>query len=285
MSIPRPNGSGATDRVTVPCGKCPECLANKRSQWSFRLSQELKYTEFNSFFITLTYDDFHLPFAVPEIGSNMVGSPTLVKSDLQLFFKRLRKKLATNIRYYAVGEYGTRTSRPHYHAIVFNIDLDMVAFHDQVLKAWKQGQIHIGSVEPASIHYVTKYCITHVKNNHDSRCRAKEFTLMSNKPGLGSKYVVQHERWHHADKSRMYAVTEGGFKVGLPRYYRDKLYSRSTLKRNAKKSELLREQKLSSSFAAYVSKGLTPSDFYSLELDNKEKLYSKQSIVSQKDKF
>ena len=126
MSIPRPNGSGATDRVIVPCGKCPECLANKRSQWSFRLSQELKYTEFNSFFITLTYDDLHLPFAIPEIGSNMVGSPTLVKSDLQLFFKRLRKKLATNIRYYAVGEYGSRTSRPHYHAIVFNIDLDMV---------------------------------------------------------------------------------------------------------------------------------------------------------------
>ena len=45
---------------------------------------------------------------------------TLQKSDLQKFFKRLRKKTHEKISYYAVGEYGDNTQRPHYHIILFN---------------------------------------------------------------------------------------------------------------------------------------------------------------------
>ena len=47
-------------RNTFPCGKCKYCKENKRSQWSFRLQQELKKSG-NSYFYTLTYNDLHLP--------------------------------------------------------------------------------------------------------------------------------------------------------------------------------------------------------------------------------
>ena len=59
-------------------------------------------------YITLTYNDDHLP-----------ANGSLQPRDLQLFWKRLRKARTPGIRYYACGEYGDQTARPHYHAIIF----------------------------------------------------------------------------------------------------------------------------------------------------------------------
>jgi hypothetical protein len=66
----------------------------------------------NNCFITLTYDEKHLP-----------ADRNLVKRDFQLFIKRLRKKLApAKVRYYMAGEYGEKYGRPHYHACNFGWD-------------------------------------------------------------------------------------------------------------------------------------------------------------------
>lgn len=64
---------------------------------------------FDSTFLTLTYDDDHLPCP-----------PHLVKEDLTLFLKRYRKRLGHKIRYYAIGEYGDLTWRPHFHLAIFS---------------------------------------------------------------------------------------------------------------------------------------------------------------------
>ena len=110
----------------VPCGQCPECKKAKVNSWLFRIGYELQRSE-NPLFITLTYRNDELTYTNSE-------QPTLVKRDLQLFFKRLRKKYekiypnAKKIKYYAVGEYGSRTKRPHYHIIMFNLlDSSMVS--------------------------------------------------------------------------------------------------------------------------------------------------------------
>lgn len=92
----------------VPCGKCNFCLAARRADWSFRIRKELKVAE-SAAFITLTYSDYHMPLTDDGLGQ-------LCKYDLQCFFKRLRKEQSKkllhedypSIRYYAVGEYGTR---------------------------------------------------------------------------------------------------------------------------------------------------------------------------------
>ena len=100
--------------MIVPCGKCPACLENRRQDWAIRIMEESKNYDFN-YFITLTYDENHYP------KDNSVD-----KRAIQLFIKRLRKRLKAPIKYYCVGEYGTKTRRAHYHVIVFNLSPDCI---------------------------------------------------------------------------------------------------------------------------------------------------------------
>lgn len=157
------------NEVPVPCGKCPACRARRISGWSFRLMEQEKISS-SAHFITLTYDTKHVPITAK-------GFMQINKRDFQLFLKRLRKSHSTAlnpIKYYAVGEYGGRTSRPHYHAIIFNAELD------KIQPAWELGQVHYGSVTGASIGYTLKYMSKKSRiPMHENDDRQKEFSLMS----------------------------------------------------------------------------------------------------------
>lgn len=201
--------------LPVPCGKCPNCLGRRVSAWSFRLMQEDKICE-TSHFITLTYDTVHVP-----ITKN--GMMTLNKRDLQLFFKRLRKahgKGHTKIKYYACGEYGGKTNRPHYHIIMFNAQIELIQ------SAWGKGNVHYGQVSGASVGYTLKYISKPSRIPlHRNDDRLREFPLMSK--GLGINYLSDEiKQWHLSDMhNRMHLTIENGKKVSMPRYYKDKLYN------------------------------------------------------------
>lgn len=160
------------ENQNFPCGKCPKCLARRVSSWSFRLMQEYNRPEtVSAHFITLTYD-------TPNIRLTPNGFPTLRKSDLQLFFKRLRKaqygSSAGNIKYYACGEYGGKTKRPHYHVILYNAKLELID------PAWNLGNVHYGTLTEASVGYTLKYINKPSKVPlHQRDDRQKEFALMS----------------------------------------------------------------------------------------------------------
>lgn len=152
---------------------------------------------------------------------------TLKKADLQNFFKRLRKALPpdTVVKYYAVGEYGTKNNRPHYHAIVFGVP-DTKYFVDAwTLGGDQVGGVHIGQVSGDSIAYTMKYIDkSSFRAKHGRDDRIPEFPLMSK--GLGKNYLTpQIEAYHKADLSRLYATKPGGHRIALPRYYREKIYS------------------------------------------------------------
>lgn len=200
-----------------PCGKCPKCIARRVSGWSFRLTQEEKVSS-SAHFLTMTYDTKHIPITNS-------GLLSLNKRDLQTFFKRLRKRSTGSgpspIKYYAVGEYGGHTQRPHYHVILFNADTD------HIQPAWKQGHIHYGKVEGASIGYTLKYMSKQKRNKigttpNDNRL--PEYAVMSK--GLGISYLDDVTCEWHADDliNRMYLSLHDGRKISMPRYYKDKLY-------------------------------------------------------------
>lgn len=202
----------------VPCSKCNFCLAQRRADWSFRLRQELK-TANTAVFITLTYSDFHMPYTLDGLGE-------LCKYDLQCFFKRVRKAQAIcllpsdypSIRYYAVGEYGSRTFRPHYHAIVFNLHSSIMFKLDTL---WGLGSVHLGVCNGATIHYTTKYVIN---KDMEVGSRAKPFTAISNRSGgIGKSYLDVIGR----SDSRPTFVRCDGVPMRMPRYYKDKLFTQS----------------------------------------------------------
>ena len=109
--------------VNIPCGHCEECNKSKSRSWAFRILKEAeKYN--NNFFITFTYDDEFLPMV--RVYDNYVN--TLIYDEISKFNKKLktylkRKGLNSTFRFYGVGEYGSKTLRPHYHVIYFNLDI------------------------------------------------------------------------------------------------------------------------------------------------------------------
>ena len=99
--------------VSVPCNKCIGCLSDKRKMWSYRIKEEIKSCD-RALFLTLTYNDEHLP-------KNDDGQPIVYRKDVTNFMKRLRKSVFRflRIRYFGCAEYGNAFKRPHYHLILF----------------------------------------------------------------------------------------------------------------------------------------------------------------------
>jgi len=199
--------------VDVPCGKCGDCVARRISGWSFRIQKEAERSS-SAFFITLTYSPEHCP----TTNQNLM---TLRLSDLQTFFKSLRKENKGKVKYYAVGEYGGKFKRPHYHLLIFNLDYDSI-----VENHWKKGSIYYGTITPASAAYCLKYMCKESKiPQWKGDNRLKEFATMSKK--LGDNYLTPKTRyWHKIDLlNRCYIPIKDGGKIAMPRYYKEKIYT------------------------------------------------------------
>lgn len=202
--------------------------------WAARMVHEAQQHSENCF-ITLTYSNEHLP-----------AGGTLVKSHLQKFFKRLRKSVnEKKIRYYAVGEYGEKLSRPHYHAIVFGHDFrDRVLFsrgHDYLLylsaqlsDLWTAGHSTVGDVNAATCAYVARYVTKKVTGaraaEHYERVSLStgevysvlpEFAVMSRRPGIAAGWFDRYRSDVFPDDF----VLLDGKKSKTPRFY-DKLLER-----------------------------------------------------------
>ena len=103
----------------VSCGQCMPCRINRRTEWQTKLMLEWK-TFPDAVFVTLTYAPEYLPHGDFFKGGN------LDKEHLQKFLKRFRFNYQsaygrTMIRHFAVGEYGDKSQRAHYHLILFNV--------------------------------------------------------------------------------------------------------------------------------------------------------------------
>lgn len=206
-------GKDVRETVQVACGNCVECLSKRAREWSFRIVDESNLYKDNCF-ITLTYDKAHYP----QDGN-------VNKRDIQLFLKRLRKKIAPQkIRYFYCGEYGEKRGRPHYHMIIFGwlpsdiykffIDDDgVVHYRSKMIEdLWQNGYILITkdiTLETAlySASYMQKLNVSDNKQG-----TAKQFVQMSNRPGIGARAF--DEKSLVTDK-----LVIAGKSINLPRYY------------------------------------------------------------------
>lgn len=229
--------------MSLPCSSCPNCKKRRASSWSFRLMKEGEVSK-TALFVTLTYDTRFVP-----ITRN--GYMSLDKKDLQKFMKRLRKRSTEKLKYYAVGEYGSKTMRPHYHLIIFNADILEIE-RSWALDEKKIGEIYVGKVSDASIGYTLKYISKDGKiPTHKNDDRQKEFSLMSK--GLGKNYLTDNmKNWHYDSLTeRCYVPLKDNKKIAMPRYYKDKIYNSiqkaiiaDEMREKSIKSEDLLEQEL-----------------------------------------
>lgn len=244
----------------VPCGKCIECRKQRVNSWFVRLKSDLKQAS-SAYFITLTYDN-------SCITCTDNGLPTLDYKDVQKYWKRLRKKQTEKISYFLVGEYGTNTIRPHYHAIVFNcVD------KNHLVNEWNLGHVHVGTVTDKSLYYTLKYAHKSVVESPVGTepwdDRLPEKAMMSK--GLGLTFLTP-EMYNYYDQDPSRAVTMlGNKKLPLPRYYRDKIFTdkqkRQRVKAMVKMLDKRHEQVSSPHFPQRVEKMM-----------NETKKYHKQTL-------
>jgi len=217
------NGSFSGEPIKLPCGQCVGCRLERSRQWAIRMVHEAKMHDRNCV-VTLTYNEANLP-----------SDRSLVKRDLQLFMKRLRKEFGNGIRFYACGEYGENTKRPHYHVCLFNFDFDDKRFYkrsktgdnlytsDSAERVWGKGFAVVGQVTFESCAYIARYIIDKMTGplavnwyvNDDGEVLEPEFTNMSRRPGIGAGYFKKYGAEVYAHDS----VILRGLEVRPPRFY------------------------------------------------------------------
>lgn len=225
--------------VEIPCGKCVQCKLNYSRQWADRCMFELEYYKTNeAWFLTLTYDDDH----IMDIGSDIFPG-TLVKEDLSAFMKRLRRQvdyygLGDGVRFYACGEYGSKTFRPHYHVILYGLDLiknDKLEFWNKsksgfklwrspfLEKQWKKGYVIVGQVSWDTCAYTARYVMKKVggvsSDDYIANGVEPEFVLMSRKPGIGARFFEDHYKEIYENDEVFVKSKDGGRKAKPPKYF------------------------------------------------------------------
>lgn len=231
----------------LPCGLCDGCRLDYGNEYAQRMYHELEETPGNlGLFITLTYSQSHLP-----PGGN------LKFDDMTLFLKRLRRKTEYEykklglkpplLRYFYCGEYGGSTSRPHYHMILFGLELPQGDDFDHkqskkghqthrsrlIESAWQKGRSDIGKVTIQSCKYVAMYMHKDKGSDYSNKklktyrnlnlvtgeqtLKVKPATRASLKPGIGKTWIEKYcvETFNHG-----FVIIEGQ-KYKPSRYYRE----------------------------------------------------------------
>lgn len=194
-------------QLQLPCGGCLGCRMSKARDWAVRCALELK-DHSRACWVTLTYDDKYCP-------------PALRKDHLSIWLKRLRaREPDTTIRFFACGEYGERTQRPHFHSIIYGLP---TTAHGTFEKTWRKGHVRTDPLTPAAISYVAGYVTKKQKlplldpgirvdpETGEEYHYQPAFQHMSRRPGIGSSARQYWTSW------RKTAIWHGK-EVPVPRY-------------------------------------------------------------------
>lgn len=200
----------------LPCGQCLNCRLEYARTWAIRCVHEAKMWPNNSF-ITLTYDDKHL------------GENKLDYRDFQLFMKKLRRRLpGQQIGYFVTGEYGEKSKRKHWHAIIFNYRPadceyqfsnergDKIFTSKSLAELWEFGSSNLGDVTFESAGYCARYAAKKLVHGHDQSHRWNPISKKSSKHAIGKKWLEKF----HDDIFNYGSLVVDGKPVGeIPRYY------------------------------------------------------------------
>ena len=208
----------------------------RSKEWAVRCMHEASLHQ-NNAFITLTYNDQHIP-----------TDGGLRKEDFQKFMKRLRSRIyyelpGHKIKYYMCGEYGTSPDgglgRPHFHAIIFGFDFGDKKLWEEKGKnryyrssllesLWTYGYSNITDVNYRTAAYVARYVMKKITGDlaesHYQKVDpetgelyrvAPEYNSMSLNPAIAYEW---YQRFSADVFPHDYVIVDGR-KVKTPSYY------------------------------------------------------------------
>lgn len=217
--------------VPIGCGKCIECQKQRARNWQVRLLEEVR-TARDGKFVTLTFSNESIKkLYEDEKISHLKGyalDNAAATLAIRLFLERWRKKYKKSLRHFFITELGHEgTENIHLHGVVWTSKLG------EVERIWQYGYVWNGRynaktdtyrnyVNEQTINYITKY-ITKIDVDHKYYKPAVRCS-----PGIGANYL---ERWdatrnkYEAELTKEYYQNREGYKIALPTYYRNKIYS------------------------------------------------------------
>lgn len=238
-------------------------------------------------FVTLTYSDEFLP----DAGS-------LEPRDLQLFLKRVRKHKA--LRFFAVGEYGDLSERPHYHVVMYGMSVED---GDLLQRCWGAGFVDVRELTQELAQYAAGYVVKKMTRRDDDRLggRYPEFARMSLRPGIGAVSIPEiaealrsRHGWDEISRTGDVpaVLSHGNKKLPLGRYLRKKLREQMEFVNAGGQDEAIYRQSLEMCklYKDYAHKpGLQPLTLKTViqevgkqkirNLEGRAKIYAKRSVL------
>lgn len=174
----------------VPCGQCMPCRINNQRKKAARIMFENihHYMEYRipGMFVTLTYNDKHVPKTIE-------GVQTLRRKAFLKWINNAQRSTEYGVRYFAVGEYGDISRRPHYHMALFCRSIEDVT---RFVKPWAKtyGFVQVTPINPQRAGYLASYTTKKCTRIDDLRLedgQEPEFSTSSKRPGLGHDFAVR----------------------------------------------------------------------------------------------
>lgn len=277
---------GSYSYTTIPCGQCIGCRLDYSREWANRGYLESLNWKHN-YFVTLTYDEKHLPKELEMTTSEGITytelkelkwKGILIPKDFTQFMKDLRQEFKRKydfqgIRFIGCGEYGGKEKRPHYHLILFNCPFPLetmynprinwgkdVYYQNKILeKVWDKGISNVCEANWNTIAYTARY-ITKKVNGKESedfyamQGQIPEFLRTSRQPGIGRYYYEEHKEEIYK-KDQIIIRNKEGIHYCKPPAYFDRLYE----KENPEHFKKIKEQRRQDNIKALKLKAMNTS--------------------------
>lgn len=261
----------------LPCHRCLECRMKYSSDWAKRVALQLKSQPNDNWFITFTYSDSNLKY-------NEKGLPIIDYTDFQKFMKRLRKKYGREIKYLCAGEYGTKSGRPHFHALIFGLKLEDLKetgelnyegskyyISKDIDKIWGLGTHIIGELNYKTASYTTRYSLKKMRLYDYGELGIPPEKLLLSK-GIGKEYF--DENWQEIYRTdKVYFKNGDKLIKSTPPLYYDRLMYKMGLDSIVDKNKEQRD---------FLAKNRAVNDWENYDYNVQRKFETKKDYLKEK---
>lgn len=206
--------------IPVGCGKCIECKKQKAREWQVRLSEEIRHDK-TAHFITLTLSNesyTELDILIDDSIKGYERENEIATIATRRFLERWRKKHKKSVKHWFTTELGSNgTENIHIHGLIWTDKAN------EISNIWQYGHVFIGEyVNERTINYIIKYI-----NKIDEKHKEYNSKILTS-AGIGKKYIeridAKKNKYKKGETDESYK-TRQNFKLALPIYYRNKLYT------------------------------------------------------------